>query len=126
MSVDHIMAALSAFSKICQKSFLLADIFQVYKYQILAVINVPPTRKKQQGSGKFRICKVLIVMAVLSIFNKIWKKSVVFTSERDISCYIFENIGRTKLILTHKKIHDIITCRWQYYLTLKLYSNRLN
>ena len=42
--------------------------------------------------------------AVLLIFNKIWKKPIVFTSERDISCYIFQNISRKKLILIHEKM----------------------
>ena len=47
--------------------------------------------------------------AVLSIFNETWKKSVVFASERDISCYIFQNISRTKLVLVHEKTSDIIS-----------------
>ena len=49
------MAAPLTFSKICQKSFLLADIVQLYKYQVLAFIKVPTTRKRQQGSDKFWI-----------------------------------------------------------------------
>ena len=48
-------------------------------------------------------------MVVLSILNEIWKKSVVFAYERDISCYIFQNISHTKLISIHEKTHDIIT-----------------
>ena len=77
------MAALSAFSKICQKSFLLADTFQLEKYQILAVINVPTTRKKQQGSGKFRICKVLIVKF-----------------EKNLSCLHLKEISRAIFLKT--------------------------
>ena len=49
-------ASVSIDSKICQKSFSLA-IFQLHKYQVLALINVPAIRKRQQDSGKFRICK---------------------------------------------------------------------
>ena len=41
--------------------------------------------------------------------TKLKKKFVVLASERDISCYIFQNISRTKLILIHKKVPDIIT-----------------
>ena len=50
-------------------------------------------------------------MAVIPIFNDIWKKLIVFASERDISSYIFQN-SRTKLILKHEKIPDIVTNRW--------------
>ena len=53
--------------------------------------------------------------AVLSILKKIWKKPVMFRSEKDISCYIFQKISRKKLILIHEKTPDIITYRWQYY-----------
>ena len=55
MSVDHKMAVLSILSKIFQKSFSSADIGQIRKYQVLAFIKVPTTRKRQQGSRKFRI-----------------------------------------------------------------------
>ena len=54
-------------------------------------------------------------MVVLSIFNEIWKKSVMFASERDMSCYIFQNISITKLVVIHEKIPgipDIVTNRW--------------
>ena len=44
-------------------------------------------------------------MEVLSNFNEM---SVMFASERDIFCYIFQTICRTKLILIHEKIPDII------------------
>ena len=67
--------ALSTFHKIFQKSFLLADIVQLHKYQVLAFINGPTTCKRTQGSGKFRIWKVLIAE---------W-----FTSEGNISLAIF-------------------------------------
>ena len=51
-------------------------------------------------------------MAVLSIFSKILGKICHVQSERDIPCYIFQNISRTKLILIHEKIPNII----RYYL----------
>ena len=87
----------------------MADIVQLHKYQVLAFINVSITRKRQTGSGKIQDMECLDgKMAVLSIFNKtcgfVEKKYVAFTSERDISCYIFKNISRTKLILIHEKI----------------------
>ena len=41
VSIDRKIAALLFFSKICQKSFSLADIFQLHKCQVLAFINVP-------------------------------------------------------------------------------------
>ena len=34
-------------------------------------------------------------MVALSIFNEIWKRFVVFAYERDVSCYIFQNINLT-------------------------------
>ena len=49
------------FSKICQGSFSLADIFHFHKYQVLAFSTVPTTSKEQQGSEKFTIWKGLIV-----------------------------------------------------------------
>ena len=55
------MVTLSVFSKVCQKSFSLADIVKFHKYQVLAFVNVSTTRKRKQGSGKFMIWKVLIV-----------------------------------------------------------------
>ena len=70
----------------------------------------------KSGSGNFGN-----KMMVLWILNEIWKKSVVFASERDISFYIFQTISCTKLILTHEKIHDIMTNGWKYFLTLKLH-----
>ena len=48
---------------------------------------------------------------LLSIFNKNWKSPVEFTSERDIFCYIFQNISRTKPVVIHDKIPDIMTYR---------------
>ena len=38
-----------------------ADIFHFHKYQVLAFVIVLSTPKKEQGSGKFKIWKVLIV-----------------------------------------------------------------
>ena len=75
-------------------------------------MNVPATGKRQQGSGKFRIWKVLIVKRRSFQFStKFEKKYVVFTSEKDISCNIFQNISHTKLILIREKIPDVITYR---------------
>ena len=34
-----------------------------------------------------------------------------FAFERDIPCYIFQNISRTKLIAIHEKIPDITITR---------------
>ena len=82
------MAAGFFFSKICQKSISLADIFKLHKCQVFAFINVSTTIKWQQRSGKFRIWKVLLV--------------------EQNTCYIFQNISRTKLVLIHEKIPDII------------------
>ena len=48
---------------------------------------------------------------VLSISDETEKKSVVFASEGDIFCYIFQNISWRKLILIHEKVPDIITNR---------------
>ena len=92
--------------------FLLADIVQLHKYQVLLFINVPFTGKRQQSSGKFRIWKVLIVKRRSFQFStKFEKKYVVFTSEKDISCNIFQNISRTKVILIRERIPDVITYR---------------
>ena len=55
MSIDRKMAAHSIFGKINQKSFSLAHIFQLQKYQIIVFINVPTKHKKQQRGGKLRI-----------------------------------------------------------------------
>ena len=88
------------FSKICQKSFSLSYIYQIRKFQVLAFINVRTTGDLESFEGK---------MEALSIFNEM---SVVFASERDIFCYIFQNICRAKLILIHENIHDIITNTW--------------
>ena len=46
VSVDRKFAALSIFIEICLKSFSLADIFQLHKYQVLAFINMLTTRKR--------------------------------------------------------------------------------
>ena len=90
----------------------MADIVQLHKYQVLLFLNVPTTSKRQQGSGKFRIWKVLIVKRRSFQFStKFDKKYVVFRSEKDISCNIFQNISRTKLILIREKIPDVITYR---------------
>ena len=94
MSIDREML-----SKICLKSFSLSYIFQFLKYQVLAFINVRTTGDLESFEGK---------MEALSIFNEM---SVVFASERDIFCYIFQNICRAKLILIHENMHDIITNR---------------
>ena len=72
-------ASVSIDSKICQKSFSLA-IFQLHKYQVLALINVPAIRKRQQDSGKFRSVK---------------KKGIL-------------NFHRNFEILMHEKITEII------------------
>ena len=61
MFIDCKMAILPIFHKVYQKSFSLADIFQLQKYQVHLFINVPTTRKRELGSGKFKIWKVLIV-----------------------------------------------------------------
>ena len=45
---------------------------------------------------------------VLSIFSQIWKKSIMFAPEMYVSCYIFQNIIRTELILIREKIADVI------------------
>ena len=106
------MTALSILNRIYQKSFLLADIFQLLKYQAFAFINMPARSKREQSSGKFRIWKNLIVKWPSFQFStKFEKKSVMSTSQRDISCYIFQNISHTKLIVIHDKIPDIITNR---------------
>ena len=55
------MVAFLIFRKICQKSMSSADIFHFHKYQVLAFVIVISTPKKEQGSGKFKIWKVLIV-----------------------------------------------------------------
>ena len=44
MFIDCEMMILPIFHKVYQKSFSLADIFQLQKYQVLAFINVPTTR----------------------------------------------------------------------------------
>ena len=94
------------------ENLILADIVQLHKYQVFAFIIVPASRKRQQGSDKFRTWKVLIVKwRSFQFSTKFAKKSVVFTSERDISCYIFQNISRSKLLI-REKIPDIITYRW--------------
>ena len=112
VSIDREMAALSILNIIYQKSFSLADIFPFHKYQVIAFFNVLATSKRQQSSGKFRIWKVLIVKWPSFQFSaKFEKKIVMSASERDISCYIFQNISRTKLIVIHEKIPDIITNR---------------
>ena len=95
-------ASVSIDSKICQKSFSLA-IFQLHKYQVLALINVPAIRKRQQDSGKFRSVKKKGILNFHRNFENIcrvyiWKKYR----------YIFQIICRTKLILMHEKITEII------------------
>ena len=74
VSIDRKMAALSFYSKICQNPCHWLIIFNFNKYQVLAFINVTITRKRQQGSNKFRIWKVLIVkwrpFQLLSKFEK--------------------------------------------------------
>ena len=109
MSIGRKMAALSIFSKINQKSFSLTDTFRLQKYQLLAFINVSTTLKRQQGS--VQIQNLESFDSKMAIFSVIRKKFVVFGSERDISCYIFQNIRHTKLILIHEKVPGIITNR---------------
>ena len=87
----------------------VADTKLIYDYNFLTpLINVPTTRKGQQCSDKFSIWNVLIVKWQSCQFSTKFEKdlSVVFTSERDISCYIFQNLRPTKLIVTHEKIPD--------------------
>ena len=54
------MAAFLIFSKICKKSVLLADIIELQKYLALAFIYLLNAWKRQQGSGKFRLQKLLL------------------------------------------------------------------
>ena len=78
------------------ENVILADNVQFHKYQVIGFINVPATHKRQQGSGKFNIWKVLKVnWRSFQFSTKFEKKSIVFTSERDISCYIFQNVTNT-------------------------------
>ena len=82
------------------------------KISVLGFINVPMTRKKQQGSGKFTIWKFLIVKwRSFQFSTKFGKRSVVFGSDRDISFYMFQNISCAKLKLIHEKMPDIMTNR---------------
>ena len=96
--IDRKMAALSTFSKICQKYFSLADIFQLHKYQVLAFINVPTTRKRQQGSFKFRICKVLIVKWRSFQFSTRFEKNMSRLHLKEISPAIF---SKTLIVQTN-------------------------
>ena len=81
VSIEHKIAALSIFSRICQKSISLANIFQLCKYQVLAFINIPTTSKIKQSSAKFRIWKFLIVkLWPFKFLTKFEEKSVVFAS----------------------------------------------
>ena len=58
---------------------------------------MPATSKIKQDGGKLRIWNVLIVKWWSFKFStKFEKKSVVFTFERDISSYIFQNIIQKK------------------------------
>ena len=53
--------------------------------------------KDKKAVANSRSGNFYYIMAVLSIFNEILKKSVVFASERDISCSISQN-SRSTLI----------------------------
>ena len=68
--IDRNMGALLIFSKICQKSISLADIFQLLKYQAFAFINVLNARKRQQSTGKFRLQKLLLLRFRYAQFSK--------------------------------------------------------
>ena len=92
MSVDHKMAALSIFSNICQKSFSLADIVQLHKYHVLAFIMVLTTRQRQQGSGKFRIWKVLIVKWQSFQFSTKFEKNLSRLRLKEISLALFKTL----------------------------------
>ena len=83
------MAALSTLSKICQKSFSLDDIFQLHKYQVVAFINVPTIRKRQQGSFKFKIWKVLIAKWRSFQFSMRFEKDMSCLHLKEISPAIF-------------------------------------
>ena len=87
--IDRKMVALSTFSKICQKSFSLVDIFQLRKYQVLAFINVPTTHKRQQGSFIFRIWRVLIVKWQSFQFSTRFEKTMSCLHLKEISPAIF-------------------------------------
>ena len=89
MSIDCKIAALSILSKICQNSFSLADIFQLHKYQVLALINVPAIRKRKQGSGKLRVWKVLVVKWRSLQFSSKFKKYILCLHLKEISPDIF-------------------------------------
>ena len=54
-------------------------------------------------------------MTTLSIFNfsEICKKSVVLVFEKDISCYIAQNLSLTKLLQLHVEIASIVRNRLQ-------------
>ena len=67
------MAVFLIFRNHCQKTILLADIFQLQKYQVPAFTNVSNERKKQQDSGKFRLGKLLLYNKILLKFNYIAK-----------------------------------------------------
>ena len=86
------MAALSIFSNISQKSFSLADIVQLHKYQVLAFINVLTTRKRQQGSGKFRIWKVLMVKWRSFQFSTKFEKNLSRLYLKEISPALFKTL----------------------------------
>ena len=87
VSIDCKMVDLSIFSKISPKFFSLTDIFQLHKYHVLSLINVPITRKKQQGSVKFRIWKGLVVK---------WRSFQYSTNfEKNMSCLHLKEISTT-------------------------------
>ena len=57
-------------------------------------------------SQNFEIWEVLIEKWPFFQFQQ---NSVLMASERDISCCIAQNIIRTKIVIIHEKIPDIIT-----------------
>ena len=75
-------------AKLVIKLFL-ADIFQLHKYRVLAFIIVPITRKKQQGGGKFRIWKFLIVKWRSFQFSMKCEKNLPSLHVKEISPSIF-------------------------------------
>ena len=73
-------------------NLFVADIFQLHKYQVLPFVNVPITRKRQQGSGKFRIWKVLIVKWRSFQFSMKFEKNLSSLHLKEIYPSIFSKI----------------------------------
>ena len=86
MFIDHKIATLSIFSKLCQRTFSLADIFQIHIY---AFIAMPNTRKRQQPSSKFRIWKNFECKIASFQFSKKFEKRLTWLHLEEISPTIF-------------------------------------